>query len=460
MKPNEFDDLVRQVFDQNDFEYSPANWDKLSARMDNKPGKNRHIFWIPLAVLGTVASVAASIAMIITLPAFLQNKNTAPLAHISEHSSIQINTIDQANALKDMDEHVSVNVNLPYTTATVPATAKTQVAARIPEEKFAMQLTDEQIQLVHPKAAIQVALNTFSSSYVNQKISKIDYSKKAIADNHFRLDYKEQAYTQKTSISIASGINYGSMLSGYAICATGKRMISDKFYLEGDIAFVSNTATERVSSSSYLPSQKTGFQGTYQGSGNQGNNYSAGEGTSASQYYASVAPPPPPPSSSSQGGTGSMLMSARSTRGMRLSGDNSNSNSSYDPSDKVQEGTPVAVSPSGPDVRESSYNLYYAQLSPSVGYHINKSFSIGVGGDFQRLLLDGKTFAAVDNTGASKEIPSMDVGLIGKSELAINKKIKAGLCYRQGFNNMINGTNKYIDRTYLQVQLKYMIFKK
>ncbi len=455
MKPKEFDDLVRQVFDQNDFEYSPANWDRLSARMDNKPGKKRHIFWIPLAVLGTVASVAASIAMIITLPAFLQNKNTAPLAHISEHSIIQINTIDQASAIKDIDEHVAVNVNLPYTSPT----AKTHAAASIPEEKFALQLPDEQIQLIHPKSRAQHAFSTFSSSYVNQKISKIDYSKKAIADNHFRLDYNEPAYAQKTSISIASGINYGSMLSGYAICATGKRMISDKFYLEGDIAFVSNTATERTSSSSYLPGQKTGYQGTYQGSGYQGNNYSAGEGTSYNQYYASVAPPPPPPpSSSSQGGTSTVMMSARNTRGMRMSGDNSNS--SYDPSDKVQEGTPAAVSPSGPDVRESSYNLYYAQLSPSIGYHINKSFSIGVGGDFQRLLLDGKTFTSVDNSGASKEVPSMDVGLIGKGELSINKKIKAGLCYRQGFNNMINGTNKYIDRTYLQVQLKYMIFKK
>jgi hypothetical protein len=36
MKPREFDELVRQKFDQNEFAYNPGNWDRLVEQMDGR----------------------------------------------------------------------------------------------------------------------------------------------------------------------------------------------------------------------------------------------------------------------------------------------------------------------------------------------------------------------------------------------------------------------------------------
>src|SRR5690242_4553005 len=75
MKPKEFDDLIRSKFDQGDFEYKPANWDKLAAQLDKKPGRLRMLLWIPLAIMASTTSIAAALAIVISLPTFLNNNN-------------------------------------------------------------------------------------------------------------------------------------------------------------------------------------------------------------------------------------------------------------------------------------------------------------------------------------------------------------------------------------------------
>ena len=52
------------------------------------------------------------------------------------------------------------------------------------------------------------------------------------------------------------------------------------------------------------------------------------------------------------------------------------------------------------------------------------------------------------------------MGLTGKTEYAVTKKLKAGVLYREGINNLINGGEEYLDRRYLQVQLKFRVFGK
>jgi len=52
MKPKEFDELIRQKFDQNDFEYNPASWDRLEDQLDGRAKKRSIIMWWLMPVAG------------------------------------------------------------------------------------------------------------------------------------------------------------------------------------------------------------------------------------------------------------------------------------------------------------------------------------------------------------------------------------------------------------------------
>ncbi|MGN6568463.1 MAG: hypothetical protein ACTHJ0_10945, partial [Flavipsychrobacter sp.] len=112
--------------------------------------------------------------------------------------------------------------------------------------------------------------------------------------------------------------------------------------------------------------------------------------------------------------------------------------------------------------REVNYNLYYAQVTPTLGYNIHKKISVGVGADVQRLLLnETSTNSSSDASQVStREVPAFDLGLVGKAECALSSTIKAGVSYRQGMNNVIAPNANYLDRNYVQVQLKFLLLRK
>ena len=107
-----------------------------------------------------------------------------------------------------------------------------------------------------------------------------------------------------------------------------------------------------------------------------------------------------------------------------------------------------------------TYNLSYAQVTPSIGYQLMKRMSIGVGPDFQQMLVDNRPATDASYRGNIQVAPAFDVGFIGKSEYALTKKIKAAVYYRKGVNSIITLTDKYIDRDYVQFQVKCTIFNK
>ena len=100
------------------------------------------------------------------------------------------------------------------------------------------------------------------------------------------------------------------------------------------------------------------------------------------------------------------------------------------------------------------------QVAPVLGYSIHKHVSVGVGADFQQLVLDNQpentTNSAADQL---KTVPNVDMGVIGKTEYAISQRVKAGVLYRGDVNSLISNS-KYINRSYVQVQLKFTILKK
>jgi hypothetical protein len=56
--------------------------------------------------------------------------------------------------------------------------------------------------------------------------------------------------------------------------------------------------------------------------------------------------------------------------------------------------------------------------------------------------------------------PLLDIGLIAKTEYSVSRNVKAGLSYRKGMNNVLTLMDKYIDRDYLQFQVKCAVFNK
>jgi len=128
---------------------------------------------------------------------------------------------------------------------------------------------------------------------------------------------------------------------------------------------------------------------------------------------------------------------------------NSNALASYDNFDA----TPGTNSAKEEEVSKPvQYNLSYLQFSPVVGYSVSERFTIGAGPDLQRLLNDSYYFETA--------IPALDFGVLGKAEYSISEKLKAGILYRAGLNNALQNTQVYMERNYMQVQLRYAIFDK
>ncbi len=112
-------------------------------------------------------------------------------------------------------------------------------------------------------------------------------------------------------------------------------------------------------------------------------------------------------------------------------------------------------------IEEKPNSIYYLQMSPSIGYQLHKNISVGVGADVQKLL-DGNNEdrPVITTNDGFKLIPLWDAGVIGKTEYSISKRLKAGILYREGVNNLIKGNNNYYERRYLQIQMKLKLFGK
>lgn len=113
-------------------------------------------------------------------------------------------------------------------------------------------------------------------------------------------------------------------------------------------------------------------------------------------------------------------------------------------------------------VDETNNNIYYVQMTPSIGYQVHKNIAVGLGADLQKLL-EGNSYnrTVVSTTDGYKLVPLWDAGVTGKTEYTISNRLKAGLLYREGINNLINSSgNRYLDRRYIQVQMKLRLFGK
>jgi hypothetical protein len=83
---------------------------------------------------------------------------------------------------------------------------------------------------------------------------------------------------------------------------------------------------------------------------------------------------------------------------------------------------------------------------------------LGMGADVQRMLQDKYKYVQ-DADGDIFDIPGIDLGFVGRAEYSLSERISTSVSYREGFIDKLNTGKNYLDRDYLQVQLKYTINK-
>jgi hypothetical protein len=393
MKPKEFDELVRQKFDRNDFEYNPRNWEKLAEDLDGRAKKRSIIMWWWLPLTGIAASVAIAIGVSFTArQGFYQpgssaivNKEQPRGNMLIQSAPVTAGTADAQNKVKQVTvnfgkgihnkKHYNKEKNIEYSSAI----------------KLQNAIVEANNKPIMPPFI-----------FMGSGINPVKKEKKEIAQNAPVKTFKPAIATipSKNSIILLGGINHGSQNSGYMAGATFRHMINTRLYMESDVAY----ANSDNSQSTYVP-----------------------VASSANARHAAAA--------GRQSG-----MAGRT-----------------DGNPEIQPYIAPAV-----QTENQTYSVNYAQVSPALGYKIMKKMSIGAGPDFQQMLSDNRPVQSTEYRGAIQEAPLFDVGFIGKTEYSLTKNIKAGVSYRKGINNFVTptATDKYIDRDYLMIQLKWAILNK
>lgn len=490
MKPNDFDNLIRSKFDENDFEYSPGNWDKLAARMDGDSGKRRTFLWVPMAIIASTASIAASLAMIISIPVLMHHKSNAPMASVA-HRSSNVRVKNNIADLQPIIVPVTADVNTDFSKNIVKAIINNT------NNKKDNSLSLRAAFTANEKAAkAPTTLLAFNAAVAEaHSIDLTENSKYPVYNTFSTEPNTKSASKAKTTISIAGGLNYGNASSGYSIGATGKRMLGDHFYIESDLAFVNDNTTEKSeywvsngSESRAIASRM--ISNDFSGSSSQGDlpsvsvplsnaasggNVSGSVGNTQQPVRAAAKMTLPVTAAISPSASANAMVTSLSGRSVgKLSSSVSNNNATvrrYAGAKMVSSGgsseRPVETSSTPATAtaqeREVNYNLYYAQVTPTLGYNIHKKISVGVGADVQRLLLNETSVSTTSDGGQqtiSREVPSFDLGFVSKAECALSSTIKAGISYRQGLNNVVAPNANYLDRNYVQVQLKFLLLRK
>jgi len=397
MKPREFDELIRQKFDQNDFEYDSRNWERLADQLDGRAKKHSMMMWW----LMPLAGVAASVALAMGVPSLLRNTGAAPknanTEMVQAHKYQQVRSVQSVPVMENEVAGVAiVHSNQVAKAGSKPESNK--VTNTI--ETFSINIDNA---ISNTRVAQKININLLASPDAIAVKDKKNTNPVNEGYHTFKPEAEENSKPAKVSIILSGGVNHGNQNSGYMAGATIRRMLNDKVYIESDVAFASSTNTQ---STEYLAS-----------SGSVGGN---------------------PSGLAARPGAAARTTSVESSK----------------PS------TPIVPSSGTVEEANQSYNLYYAQVTPSLGYQIIKRMSVGVGPDFQQMLVDNRPALSTVDRNNIEVAPTFDIGLMGKTEYALTKKVKAAVCYRKGINNVLTPMDKYIDRDYLQFQVKCTIFNK
>ncbi len=398
MKPKEFDELVRQKFDQNDFAYNPKNWDQLAEKLDGRAKKRSMLmwWWVPMAGMAASVALAMGVAPLLKHAAPGNTGSSMNNGIAQTRTYVPAETIQRqlattpAPAEQNEKTYASTSGNAHKNTTTK--------ASKNVSDWFHVVLNDGNVKTTtKTSVALEIAAsgNNNNSNVSNSNVPVKPKKENLLANEGYNTFAPEEAPAKapKISIILSGGYSHGSQNTGYSAGATFRRMLNDKVYVESDVAFASSTNSQ--STQVWVPEANAG-------------RHSAAKGSNAEASKAAV----------------------------------------------------IATPKGSIQTQNLNYTLSYAQVSPSIGYKVIKRMSVGVGPDFQRMLVDNRPATSTVDRGAIQVAPVLDIGFVGKTEYALTKRIKAGVLYRKGVNNVIATTDKYIDRDYLQFQVKCTILNR
>lgn len=422
MKPGEFDELVRQKFDQNDFAYNARNWERLAEQMDGRAKKRSMLMWLWMPATGMAASVALAIGVTSLLHFDMPGNNAGN----------RYATTGKFTPREREQRVVAMVPDVPYQAEPAPAKAQqahTKSTVKQPRRANTAIVVNTGIGLKLQNMADHsqqqsTGDNKYTATEYNTGNVNINAAppakalppkvekKPAVAVVQPMETFRDQenkpqlAKKRNFSIILSGGVNQGNNNSGYMAGATVRKMINDRVYVESDLAYANSDNVQRtkvMSQETIMPGGATGGVGSV-----------AGKVASASKV------------SDADAGTQIPTPTVRNVI-------------------KTQD---------------ISYNLSYAQITPGIGVKLMKRMSIGMGPDFQAMLHDNRPATSTVDRENIAVAPTFDVGFVGKTEVSFTNKIKAAVAYRKGVNGVINPSGKFIDRDYVQFQMKCAIFNR
>lgn len=410
MKPREFDELVRQKFDRNDFEYNPRNWDMLEEQLDGRAKKRSMLMWW----LMPVAGIAASVALAMGIPSLLQHSGVTGAGESAvvadAHTPGKAHIVVPARDLNNNMNIVSAQNDAANTTNNAPQKTHNRPVANhkeheVKEEVFAINYFNavRNTQTTR-KVKINLLGNIPGKTTVTEK-----HEERSFASNEPVNTFKPEAERKqpKLSVMVSGGYNMGSQNTGYVAGAAIRKKVSDKVFVEGNMAYASNNIAQD------MPYRDSRVVTHYWQNGHE------------------IAPPTSAGKTSAVGdAAGREITTTQTTEYSKVKYNHVN------------------------------YALSYVELHPSIGYKLMKKVSVGVGPDFQQVLADNRPDASETNPGVNQKAPLFDMGLIGKTEISLTRTVKAGVSYRKGINNILTPMNKFVDRDYMQFEVKCAIFNK
>lgn len=212
MKSKEFDDLIRQSFEDAKLPYNPGNWQKLAAALPEKKSRSIRYILLPLA------SIAASVAMAVGITTWVNHSahNPAVVQKSADVSNHVARTFVQSAPV--ITEIVPIEPIAPQQTF--------PVVHNKPVRKQQIPLTAVDAQ---PQPEVLIASNTKPSTLENK--TNVLYQNVTPAKRE-----------KKTYMTMNGGYNYGTLKSGYVMGFSIGRKINDQFYVEGDVSLIGNMA--------------------------------------------------------------------------------------------------------------------------------------------------------------------------------------------------------------------------
>lgn len=359
MSESEFDRLIAKKASQASYEYDANDWGDLSGRLAAARKKKR------VALFAYTASgVAASVAIFIIGIAPMLSKKGAPATQYA--SQPQVHQVLLAPSTPSVNNNAGIQTagqqhTIAYKPSPVKKQSPTASHVTIPDTSdvvYNNSAANVPTPPVEKPTDVQAPEQKTQQQEYGTLMPLSYYEKEKKPDN------------RGVGISVAGGVNYGTINTGYAVGAAAERKINNKLGIEVTVAYIGNNASAPGASG--------------------------------------LGPFSPP-----------------------------NGNSQAKPATVVD------------------LPLNYLQCAPMADYNLSNKVTLAAGADLQRLLQDHS--ATVLYNDDIKTAPLIDLGILLRTEYKISNHLKAGLSYRVGANNVFSTGNNYLDRNYMQVQLKYKL---